>query len=169
MRCSAKAKSTGEQCRRHAKAGFNVCRVHGANEQNPGGAPVGNANAVKHGAYETLMRERLPEEQRGEFDVVSVEPSLEAELRILRFKLFRLVGEVTQNVHGKDGTWTVTADDFEKARGIALIAGEIRKMVKDMKDVGGQDDPLAALVADWEAGMRSEGKLDAAGSQPETT
>lgn len=161
MRCTAKAKSTGERCRRSAKAGFEVCRVHGANRGTPG-----NTHAVKHGAYGTLMRERLSENERAAFDAVSVEPALADELRILRFKLLMLVGDVDQNVHGKDATWKVKADAFEKARGIGYLAGEIRKLVKDMNEVGEADPLLEEIAREWEAGMRSEGKLGAE-SQPE--
>ena len=97
------------------------------------GAPDGNDNALKHGAYETLMRGRLAEEDREAFDAVSVEPTLAAELRIIRYKILRLLGGVSQNVHGKSGTWTVRADDFEKARGLALLVSEARKLVKEMQ------------------------------------
>lgn len=41
--CTAKAKSTGEQCNRHAVTGYSVCQVHGAGsvkKGRAGGAPV---------------------------------------------------------------------------------------------------------------------------------
>ena len=155
MRCKSNSKRSGDRCKNNAVRGKEVCRMHGA----AAGAPSGNVNAATHGAYETLMRERLGESERVAFDAVPVDPVLSGELRILRYKLLRLIGEVDQNVHGKDVTWTVKADAFEKARGIALVAGEIRKLVKEMQG-GGEDDPLAALVKDWEEGMRSEGQLE---------
>lgn len=161
MRCTAKAKSTGEQCRRSAKRGYNVCRVHGANASNPGGAPKGSTNALKHGAYQTLLRERLPEEERAAFDAVSVDPSLVDELRVLRYKYARLLGQVSQNVHGKDKSWQVKADDFEKARALAIIAAEIRKIVKEMRDLGEADPLVEDVVRDWEEGMIADGVLDA--------
>ncbi len=134
MNCKAKAKTTGERCKNAPVSGYEVCRMHGANAKNPGGGPrPQNRNAVTHGAFETLMRERLGGSERAAFDSVPVDPILLGELRILRYKLLRLIGEVDQNVHGKDVTWTVKADDFEKARGIALVVGEIRKLVKEMQ------------------------------------
>ncbi len=169
MRCKAKSKRSGERCKNHAVGGYEVCRVHGANPSNRGGGPrPNNRNAVKHGAYETLMRERLPEGQRAAFDAVPTSTGLDAELRILRFKMLRLLGDVEQNVVAGFSVERILADEPTKITGLVQLAGEIRKLVKEMKEHGGEDDPLAALVRDWEAGMRSEGALDADRPQPET-
>ena len=46
-RCRAKSKRSGQQCRAPAVSGYAVCRMHGAG----GGAPKGNKNAMKHGAF----------------------------------------------------------------------------------------------------------------------
>jgi hypothetical protein len=51
IRCKAKSRTTGEQCRRWSVHGYNVCHYHGANPKNHGGAPKHNQNATKHGAY----------------------------------------------------------------------------------------------------------------------
>ena len=163
-KCTAKAKTTGERCRNAPVTGTTVCRMHGANRGTPG-----NSHAVKHGAYETLMREQLPEDQRTAFDAVPIETGLAAELRILRFKLLRLVGDVTQNMVAGFDIHRIKADEPTKAAAIAHLVGEIRKVVKEMREEGSADDPLAALVKDWEEGMRSEGKLDANRPQPQTT
>ena len=71
--CTAKAKSTGERCRRWAVKGSNVCRLHGAGgdrsragrpkgqtKTGGGSPPKGSRNALKHGAYSPRL---LPEEQ----------------------------------------------------------------------------------------------------------
>ena len=47
LRCHAKSKRSGLQCRAPAVRGFDVCRMHGAG----GGAPKGNQNALKHGEF----------------------------------------------------------------------------------------------------------------------
>ena len=56
LRCHAKSKRSGLQCRAPAVRWSNVCRMHGAG----GGAPRGNRNAVKHGEFaaETLALKR---------------------------------------------------------------------------------------------------------------
>ncbi len=73
QQCTAKAKSTGERCRRWAVNGSNVCRLHGAGgdrskagrpkghpKTGGGPPPEGNLNAKKHGAYSARLQ---PEEQ----------------------------------------------------------------------------------------------------------
>jgi hypothetical protein len=47
LRCHARSKRSGLQCRAPAVRGYAVCRMHGAN----GGAPKGNRNALKHGEF----------------------------------------------------------------------------------------------------------------------
>ena len=56
LRCHAKSKRSGLQCRSPAMRGYSVCRMHGAR----GGAPNGNRNALKHGDFtaETLALKR---------------------------------------------------------------------------------------------------------------
>ena len=51
MRCKAKSKRTGEKCKNPAVKGYAVCRVHGANPKNHGGAPKGSLNALVHGCF----------------------------------------------------------------------------------------------------------------------
>jgi len=50
-RCTAKAKRSGERCKNPAVKGYAVCRVHGANPKNPGGAPKKNLHALVHGCF----------------------------------------------------------------------------------------------------------------------
>ena len=50
-RCIAKAKRSGERCKNPAVKGYTVCRVHGANLKNPGGAPKKNLHALVHGCF----------------------------------------------------------------------------------------------------------------------
>jgi len=50
-RCKAKCKKTGERCESPALTGYGVCRMHGANPKNPGGAPKKNLNALVHGTF----------------------------------------------------------------------------------------------------------------------
>ena len=56
LRCRAQSKRSGLQCRAPAVRGSRVCRMHGAGS----GAPIGNRNALKHGAFraETLALKR---------------------------------------------------------------------------------------------------------------
>lgn len=49
--CKAKSKLSGERCKNVAVKGFDVCRMHGANSKNSGGAPKKNLNALVHGTF----------------------------------------------------------------------------------------------------------------------
>jgi len=75
--CKSRAKHSGEQCKNPAVAGYEVCRMHGANPKNRGGTPkgrkkpegsggrpFGNSNARKHGAYSA----KLPPDERKLFE-----------------------------------------------------------------------------------------------------
>jgi glucans biosynthesis protein len=46
-RSKARSKRSGKPCQSPAVRGHSVCRMHGAG----GGAPIGNRNARRHGAY----------------------------------------------------------------------------------------------------------------------
>ena len=69
QRCTAKSKSTGKRCMQPAVNGYTVCRFHGANPNNHGGAPPekmrGNLNALKHGAY---VKKMLTDEEKAIFE-----------------------------------------------------------------------------------------------------
>ena len=69
QRCTAKSKSTGKRCMQPAVKGYTVCRFHGANPKNHGGAPPekmrGNLNALKHGAY---VKKLLTDEEKAIFE-----------------------------------------------------------------------------------------------------
>ncbi|MBA3389861.1 MAG: hypothetical protein H0U02_10965 [Rubrobacter sp.] len=155
IRCKAHARTTGERCKNPPVAGYQVCRMHGANRKNPGGAPAANRNARTHGAFETLSRSRLSEEDRETFDAVPAVADLTDELRVLRYMLLRLLGGVEQNIVAGFSVEQIKADEPTEISGIVHLAGEIRKVVKEMKEVGGPD-PLTELVEAWKAGMNAE-------------
>ena len=68
-RCRARRKSDGLRCTHPATGGYEVCRMHGANPKNRGGAPPekmrGNLNGIKHGAY---VKRLLDEQDRELFE-----------------------------------------------------------------------------------------------------
>lgn len=144
MQCKAQARS-GQRCKRHAAKNAKVCRLHGANA----GAPKGNTNARTHGAYETLIRAKLTPAEQDAFDAIAPDPTLADELRILRFKLLRLLEPVEREV--PVGTMagvevvTIELDEVTKAQAIARLVGEIRKTVKEL-DSSRDDHSLDALT-----------------------
>ena len=57
-RCGARTRS-GAPCRSPAVAGKTRCRMHGGAKGS--GAPLGNTNALKHGAYTKQASQRRAE------------------------------------------------------------------------------------------------------------
>ena len=55
------------------------------------GPPEGNINAVKHGAYQSLYAQFLPDEEKELYEQMPGAADLEEEIRLLRLKLTRLL------------------------------------------------------------------------------
>lgn len=154
--CKAKSKRTGERCKKWAVEGYEVCYWHGANPTNRGGAPKGNKNAMKHGLYENVIRDRLTPKEQAVFDAIPADPELANELRILRFKLLRLLEPVEREMLGQfNEIVTIKVDEVTKAYAIEKLVDGIRKLAKDMQgtdeDDGSFDELVAALRASADA------------------
>ena len=83
--CTATSKRTGERCKRMCASGKTVCKWHGGNSK---GAPKGNKNALKHGAYESISLETMFPDEIEYAKSVSLDPlmTLQEQLRVLRVK-----------------------------------------------------------------------------------
>lgn len=101
-----------------------------------GAAPPGNKNAVKHGAYETIYLEALPEAERSLFESIPDSDELDGEIRLLRLKLARLLQRETiktYDMFGGEHEREITESEREK--GILECIAEIRKLVKTKKQI----------------------------------
>lgn len=132
---------------------------------NRGGALPGNKNAVKHGAYETIYYEALPAGERSLFASIADSDELDGEIRLLRFKLARLIGRgeiTTYDMFGGAHKRVIT--EAEREKGILEITAEIRKLIKTKKQIE---------LAEWKAGTGKpdengdDGFLDALQSNAE--
>lgn len=107
--CTAKSKRTGERCKRKCAPGKTVCKWHGGNSK---GAPKGNKNALKHGAYESISLETMFPDEIEYANAVSLDPltTLQEQLKFLRVKQARLAKrmkkalEAEMNAGKDDGT-----------------------------------------------------------------
>jgi hypothetical protein len=95
MQCNAKAKSSGEQCRRRAVAGRNVCTVHG------GKTPRGPAHPnYKHGKHSKVLPAHMREGyERAITDEELV--SLRAELAVIDARVRDLLKRADAGDSGK--------------------------------------------------------------------
>lgn len=158
--CGAKAKQTGQPCRRPAGWGTNHpgsgrCKFHGGCSTGPKDNR-GNKNARTHGVYETIIRDRLTEEEQAVFDAISADPNMDQEIKILRFKLLRLLEPVErQTVIGTEvGAEIVTleVDEVTKAYAIEKLVDGIRKIIKDAKDTLKDETPIKIIDDVGDAG-----------------
>lgn len=87
--CTATSKRTHERCKRFCAPGKTVCKWHGGNSK---GAPKGNKNAFKHGAYESVSLQTMTEEEITYANSVSLDPvfTLREQLKILHVKEARI-------------------------------------------------------------------------------
>lgn len=95
VRCKAKSKQSGEQCKRYCAPGKTVCCIHGGKSNGP---PKGSKNALKTGLYEKIQSETLfPEEievaNSVEFDPIK---TLEDQIRFLHVKELRIAKRMKQ-------------------------------------------------------------------------
>lgn len=149
--CGAKSKQTGQPCKQPAgwgtdHFGTGRCKLHGG--RSPG-ASKGNKYARTHGAYETIIRDRLTEEEQAVFDAISVDPNMNQEIKILRFKMLRLLDPVEKQIAmgSEFGPEVVTlqVDEVTKAYAIEKLVDGIRKIVKDNKDAIKEEDTVKII------------------------
>ena len=132
--CGAKTKSRDGVCQLRAgwgtdHLGEGKCKLHGGASTGP---PKGNKNARKHGAYEAVTRDQLSEEEREIYDQVDDARTLDGELRILRFKLLRLLDPPQREIYDKELKEIIQldVDEMSKVTGITRLADQIRRIVK---------------------------------------
>lgn len=93
--CTATSKRSGERCKRMCAPGKKVCKWHGGNSK---GAPKGSKNALKHGAYEKIVRETLFDDEIEFADSIEIDPiaTLKEQIRMLRVKELRIAKRMKQ-------------------------------------------------------------------------
>lgn len=113
------------------------------------GAPPGHKRAVKHGAYESIYLDALPDEEREVYERIPDADSLAEEIRLLRLKLSRLVGQETMTTYDADGNkHTRKMTEQERTSGIMACAGELRKLIKAQQQIEMAQAKLAKLTDD---------------------
>lgn len=145
--CGAKTRK-GTPCKNYAMANGR-CRMHGGKSTGPKDAS-GNKNAVKHGVYETLVTDKLNDDQKKVYEAIPDTEDLREELKILRFKLLRLLEPVEKEVilGGEMGSTieNIEIDEVTKSYAIEKLVDGIRKVVKDMGGTEEDDGSLEALA-----------------------
>ena len=95
------------------------------------GAPPGNLNAVKHGAYQTIYAAYLPADEKAVYEQLPGDADLEAEIRLLRLKITRLLNrqeDFFYDMFGNRHDKQISEEDREA--GILACAKQLEKLVR---------------------------------------
>ena len=103
---------------------------------NDGGAPPGNLNAIKHGAYQTIYADYLPADEKAVYEQMPGEAYLEAEIRLLRLKITRLLNrqedffyDMFGNRHDKE------LSEEDREAGILACMKQLEKLVRTQDQI----------------------------------
>ena len=120
------------------------------------GAPEGNINAVKHGAYQTIYAAFLQEEEKEIYDQMPGEADLEAEIKLLRLKMARLLNRDATFFYDAFGNkYEKDLSEEDREAGILAVSFQLEKLMKTQallkrreKDAEEQDARIAKLKAE---------------------
>jgi hypothetical protein len=116
MQCQAKAKSTGDQCRRHAVTGRRVCRVHGGARSRGVASPH-----FKTGRYSCDLPAQLSERYRETLADTEL-LSLRDDIALVDARVTELLETLADNL----SAWKAITDLFETRR--RLVDSERRRL-----------------------------------------
>lgn len=103
---------------------------------NDGGAPPGNLNAIKHGAYQTIYAAYLQNEEKTVYEQMPGEADLEAEIRLLRLKITRLLNrqeDFFYDMFGNRHDKKLSEEDREA--GILACMKQLEKLVRTQDQI----------------------------------
>ncbi|MCQ4921547.1 phage terminase small subunit [Tissierella carlieri] len=98
---------------------------------NDGGAPIGNLNAIKHGAYQSLYYDMLNTEDKILFNTIDSTVNVDDEIKLLRLKIAKLLnlGEsFFYNMFGMKVDKEVSEE--ERIKGINECMDQLRKLIE---------------------------------------
>lgn len=96
-----------------------------------GAAPKGNINAIKHGAYQTIYADYLPEDEKEIYEQMPGEADLEAEIRLLRLKMARLLNRTDTHFYDMyGGRHDKELSEEDRDAGVMACAEQLEKLVK---------------------------------------
>ena len=96
-----------------------------------GSAPAGNLNAVKHGAYQTMYADYLPEEEKQVYAQMPGDADLEAEIRLLRLKITRLLNRHQTHFYDAFGVrHDKELSEEDREAGILACTKQLEKLVR---------------------------------------
>lgn len=111
---------------------------------NPGGsAPVGNLNAIKHGAYQSIYANMLSSEDKALYEQIGATVDVDEEIRLLRLKIARLLNREQPffyDMFGKKHFTDITEED--RTSGINACVDQLRKLIETKATTLGDSEKL---------------------------
>lgn len=98
---------------------------------NDGGAPEGNLNAIKHGAYQSIYADMLGPEEQILFNMIQPDLNIDDEIKILRLKIARLLGRETTffyDIWGRKVEKEISEED--RIKGINECMDQLRRLIE---------------------------------------
>lgn len=116
----------------------NVTKPKGAPKGNKnavgnagGAAPEGNLNAIKHGAYQNIYAEFLPEDERELYEQMPAGTDMDAEIKLLRLKIARLSNRQTTFFYDMFGNrHDKVLSDEDRETGILACTKQLEKLIR---------------------------------------
>ena len=106
-------------------------------------APKGNLNPIKHGAYQNIYLDYLPDEEKAVYEQMEAAINLESEIKLLRLKITRLLRRDTTffydmfgNRHEKE------ISEENREAGILACMDQLERLIKTQAAVIGDTEKL---------------------------
>lgn len=98
---------------------------------NNGGAPPGNLNSIKHGAYQSIYADMLNDEEKILFNMIQPTVDIDEEIKLLRLKIARLLSYEKSFFYNDFGQ-KVQKDISEEDRiaGINACMDQLRRLIE---------------------------------------
>lgn len=98
---------------------------------NNGGAPIGNLNSLKHGAYQSIYFDMLEPEEKVLYNMMPSSTNIDAEIKILRLKIARLLNikkSFFYTMFGQKINKDVSEED--RISGINACMDQLRRLIE---------------------------------------
>lgn len=98
---------------------------------NNGGAPPGNLNSIKHGAYQSIYADMLNTEDKILFNMIQSSTNIDDEIKLLRLKIARLLNREKSffyNMFGQKVEKEISEE--ERIAGINACIDQLRRLIE---------------------------------------
>lgn len=110
---------------------------------NDGGAPTGNMNSIKHGAYQSIYSDMLNVEDKILFNMIQPSLNIDDEIKLLRLKIARLLNrEVDFFYNGWGVKVKKEVSEEDRTSGINACMDQLRKLIETKAKAIGDTEKL---------------------------